>query len=150
MKEYVSIALYSAASGAILALIGGIFGGVDFASIIFRMIVSSAIALVLAVSGARIVRKFLPELCSLNSAETISHSEDQSVSGGKIDIVVDDDQAAEPTGDDSVEDDSVEEENTVKSVPANSPPAANSMSDKGNEVDSRKFALAIQTMLNKE
>ncbi|MGI9256834.1 MAG: hypothetical protein ACR2PY_07865 [Salinispira sp.] len=148
MKEYVSIALYSAASGAILALIGGIFGGVDFASIIFRMIVSSAIVLVLAVSGALIVRKFLPELWSLNSAETISHSEDQSVSGGKIDIVVDDDQAAEPTGDDSVEEEN--EENTVKSVPANSPPAANSMSDKGNEVDSRKFALAIQTMLNKE
>ena len=143
MKECVPIALYSAAVGAVLALIGGIFGGVDFASIIFRMTVSAAISVVLAVCGALIIRKFLPELWLLNSAESAPITETAPVTetdtAAEIIEPVDAEQSDKPT-----------REHVELSELSEEPAGEDSVSGTGNEVDPRKFALAIQTMLNKE
>ena len=93
MNRPLRIALYAAITGLILALVGGIFGAVDFGIIVIRMLLSAAIAAAFGAGTVILVQKYLPELFTSNETPdtALSKPEVDNVQGETVDIVVDDD-----------------------------------------------------------
>lgn len=101
MKKYLYIAGFSAIPGFVIALLGGIFGPVDFLTMLFRMFVASILCATLGAIIAVVIQRFLPELWDTffdagnapeaEADEPMAHADAEDALGEMVDIVVDDD-----------------------------------------------------------